>query len=315
VLAPCSEKARITYLRPGPVKTGFYAIFMARYFRQLGRDMQGWDARPNARQVVGRAFNSSWQIVRTMPWLLPVTVIAFAIVSIAIARISNLLPVNMSDESDWIETSRIRGLTYIDLVPLQLLELLGMLLKALVEAVPGVLVSRYILLGETTLSPLSKLTPIIWRFALWTFALDAWSHFWAQTNYLTDSLWGVALMLAAPFSAYFPLALVFPGIAVGAEYNDVLDRASSGLRHIRGTFWLFLRAISPVLVVVIITTAILYLDDFQLYTNPIAEGKRQTSWTFLSWEAVIIATTDLVGAAISAWVYSWATISRMDQKI
>ena len=95
----------------------------------------------------------------------------------------------------------------------------------------------------------------------------------------------------------------------------MLDRASSGLRHIRGTFWLFLRAISPVLVVVIIATAILYLDDFQLYTNPIAEGKRQTSWTFLSWEAVIIATTDLVGAAISAWVYSWATISRMDQKI
>ena len=263
--------------------------------------MQGWDTRPRAFQILGRGIESVWQIVISAPWLLPGAIAAYALVNIGIAYMSNLLPVSLAQE--FAGASAGHRQAYANVVPLQLLRLAGVLITSGITTFPFVIVYRHILLGETGFRPP---LPVLWRYAAWCAVVEVLGLVPDQLEYVSDAWWTSVVPIVASMALAVLLSLVFPGIAIGVTYKSVWERARSGVRHLRGNFWLLLRVFLIIFTAAITSAALLYVPNF-LFHNPIEIAP--ASWPVLSFEAVIVVGGSFIAAGAMAWLYAWAVPS------
>lgn len=264
--------------------------------------MQGWDRRPKAFQILGRAIESVWQIVISAPWLLPGAMVVYALVSVGAATLSNFLPVSLAQELSQPSTAPLR--TYASVFPLQLLQLAASAFTTGILAFPCVIICRHILLDETGFRPP---LPILGQYAAWNFALSALILASGQAAYFFDSWWISLIPTITGFALSVPLSLVFPGLAIGVKYENVSDRVRIGLRHLRGNFWLVVRAYLILLAITVTAVTLLYLPSVLFSRDPIEIAP--ASWPVLSFEAVIMVITTCLAAASVTWLYVWAVPS------
>jgi len=266
--------------------------------------MQGWDARPKARQIVGRALKSSWQIIRSMPLLLVGAIIAYALVSIATSEISNFLPASMADQA--VRSPDNPGnLTYIDFVPLQMLLVLTVFVQAVALAPLEVATYRFILLGKLTLEPLSISLPYIRQCAAWTFALDLTMHLLGQAEFMPppwSAFYGIPIV--GLLIATIWISLLFPAIAIGVPTMGWRDRIQTAIHQAKGNFWLLLCSSGIILFPVFAATLIL-----DLAVGGMENSKNFANWPYLACESLIVALFQVPWAAAVSWIYAWVTPS------
>lgn len=265
--------------------------------------MQGWDARPKARQIVCRAIKSSWQIVRAMPFLFVGVTIACVLVNIATVEISNLLPASMADQiARSSETPSL--LTYADFLPLQILLLVTLFFQAVILAPMEIAIYRFILLGKTSLESPSILMPYVRRCIAWTFVFDLAMHVSGQAKFL-PAPWsdfdGLPLLFFLIVSIW--LSLIFPAIAVGAPSTGWQDRVRTAIRQTRGNFWMLMRTCGILLLIPVCAT----MAVFFLSTSETEGNKMLLSWPYQTGIAVLAIAFGAIGAAATSWIYAWVT--------
>ncbi|HKU66106.1 MAG TPA: hypothetical protein VJQ06_13720 [Rhizomicrobium sp.] len=264
--------------------------------------MQGWDARPKARQIVCRAIKSSWQIVRAMPLLFVGVTIAYVLVSIATVEISNLLPASMADQA--VRSSETPSLlTYADFLPLQILLLVKLFFQAVILAPIEIAIYRFILLRRTSLESPSILMPYVRRYVAWTFVFDLVMHVSGQAEFL-PAPWGVFYGLPLLFFSivYIWLYLILPAIAVGAPSTGWQDRVRTAIRQTRRNFWMLMCTFGILLIPVCATMAVLFLS-----TSETESDKALLSWPYQTGVAVLTIAFGAIGAAAVSWIYAWVT--------
>jgi len=266
--------------------------------------MQNWDRRPKALQILGRAVESIRQILISTPLLLPGAIVATALIDIGLVHLSNYLPVSVAQELELrrLSGAQLHSMAYTNLLPLLLLHLAARLPISVITAIPCIIICRQILLEEASFRwpPLS----ILLRYAAWNFVLGALVIISSQLQYFFFGPWETFLVFTiASLLTSILVALVFPGIAIGVHYHSVWDRVRSGLRHLRGNFWLMFRAYLTLVIAAIAAAYLLYLPGLLFFNNPLAIAP--TSWIAVSYQAMIVVITSCIAAGTVAWLYAW----------
>ena len=269
--------------------------------------MQYWDRRPKALQLVGRAVESVRQIVTSAPLLLRATIAAYALVGIGVVHLSNHFPVSVAQEFDRYSAGQLHSLAYGNVLPLHLLQLVAEFPTAVISSLPCIIIIRHILLEEIGVRP--PPLSILWPYAGWNFALEALILVLGQLQFFSFDAWGAFLVLTTVgllLSILF--SMVFPGIAIGINYNGVWDRARNGLQHLRGNFWLLVRTYLIIFIAIMIMTYLPYLPGFLFSNNPLEITP--TSWIAISFDSLIMVTASCVTAGVVAWLYAWVAPPR-----
>lgn len=285
----------------------FCSDFYAKVLSTVGERMQGWDRRPGALQIFGRAFSSNWRFVISVPWLLPGAIIAYALVSFGAARLSDHFPVNMAEEFRRTNINALHNVAYSKVVPLQILHLVTSFLTTFIDAVPCVLISRHVLLDETGFR--APPIAILWRYTAWGFAISTVTFALGQLRYFFADWWLFVLPTLVSFTLLMLFSLVYPGLAVGARHDSAWGRLCSGVRHLRGNFWLLLRVCLIIFMIDMIAGAFLYLPVFLYPQSPFNIITSPTGLAVLSLRAATLVILNCIGIAAMAWLYAWAVPS------